>query len=326
MLAASPESQAAALFLLYRPGAREVAMGESGVASAAGHAASWYNPSLVAWQTRHGSVGLTWIPANTELLDRTYRYLSTTARLDRQWSIALSIADEREVNVPGVCDYFRDARTTILVGSVAREFGERSSFGFSLKWIRERQQDGGFPGLGDVRKAGGWAVDLGVGSWVGRYIRLAAAIRNFGPNVRYTHESKSSPMPVNLSVGADAKVLRTKNHSLTLAGELYKPLVQDYRKAWYLAPIRAWYDQSFHEERRQIDLHLGAEYGWRDRLFVRGGCYRDWDGGRKWFTYGAGVRWPIWKMAVTADVSFIHATGGYDPEDGRRAFSLGVAL
>ena len=79
---ATNESQAAILGLLYRPGAREMALGGAGVASAKGSAASYYNPALLSWQTSPDGVsyprwlGTTYykILQNFNLNDMYYMY------------------------------------------------------------------------------------------------------------------------------------------------------------------------------------------------------------------------------------------------------------
>ncbi len=327
--AATPESKAAAVFLLYRPGARELAMGEAGAASAAGHSASGYNPALLARQENTLAAGATYYAWSIWFLEYTYWHASAMYSPAKNHHLAASVtsaaAESRGVTEFAAYNPY-DRRTRSFCLTYCVQVTATLSLGMSAKWFSDRVPDfANFAPISCV-EASGVLFDCGVVYIPVPRLALGAALRNYGPNATYTDVSQSAPTPVNLSIGADVKALRTKNHSVTLAGELYKPLVQDYRRAWYLAPVRGWTDEGFREERRQIDVHLGAEYGWRNRLFVRGGFYRDWDGNRKWFTYGAGLRWPVWKIAVSADMSVIHATGRDDPEDRRRAFSLGLAL
>jgi len=171
------------------------------------------------------------------------------------------------------------------------------------------------------------------------------ALRNYGPNVQYIDANQASPTPVNFNLGTSWKVIDTDYNDITFVGDLYKPLVQDYRKAWYLAPLRGWVDEDVYridnlgtadevvhrslirEEGRQIDVHAGLEYAYSDYVAVRTGWYRDWDGERNWLTFGAGFRLGISSTSLLMDFAYVHSlSGGADPNDGQQVYSVGITF
>jgi len=353
----TPESEAAALALLRDPGVREIALGGAGVAGATGPAAAWYNPALPVWQTGRASVGATGyrVLPSYGLDDLWYAYPSAsfTAGPGR---VSLSVAylgtgDQYRTDEYGTILGTFHTYTAVASAGYAMKISDKVSVGVTAKWFRDHLVDTG-QGHGAHQPTGsGFAFDAGVAYRPWRQLTLGVALRDYGPDIRYVDALQTATLPVRVSFGTDLRAVSTTHHRLTLAADAYKPLAQDSRRAWYLAPIRGWYDENLYKvdevddghggitrierrstlraEARQIDAHAGAEYAYRERVMLRGGFYRDWDGGRRWFTYGAGVCLPVWKTAIAMDVSRIQSIGGesrWDPNDGRWSWSLGMSL
>ena len=347
------ERNAAAQAMLLQPGVREVAMGGAGTTVAKGHTAAWYNPAATAWQ-QEGVAGV-----GGHKIESSYG--APDAYLGRA-ACGMTLGDGHRLTVSAMVLRWESMPTgyegsgssietthTSLGVAYARIIATGVAVGGSIEWFRDQLADRGMGFGRDNLNGTGFAFDAGLIYKMTQRLTLAAALRNYGPNVQYIDASQRSPMPVSFNVGAEWRAVEFRDHVLALAGDAYKPLVQDYRRSWVLAPIRAWYDEdiyrvdrvvneggyvddvvrrsTFRAETRQIDVRLGAEYAWRDRAFLRCGWFRDWDGEREWLTYGAGVSWPVRGISIIADIARISAETGQfgDPADGRTALSLAVA-
>jgi len=361
---ATNESQAAVLGLLYRPGAREVALGGAGVAGAKGPAASYYNPALLAWQTGPDGrsfprlVGSTYykILQNFGLNDMYYMYFPAAFSISDWGQFSLDVTYLSLGEQTRTDEFGRVLGTfytfTAAVGlSYASKISDNTSAGLTAKWFYDRLADAG-QGAEKGKPVGtGFAFDAGMAYRPAPRLMFGAALRNYGPNVQYIDANQASPTPINFNIGTSIKVIDTEYNDITFVGDLYKPLVQDFHRAWYLAPIRGWFDENVYkvdeidngqggttriehksylrEETRQMDIHTGIEYTYADYVALRTGFYRDWDGQRRWLTFGAGFRLPISSAALTVDFGYVKAldSGGMqDPNDGQQVYSIGVTF
>jgi len=361
---ATPESRAAVLGLLYRPGARETALGGAGVAGALGSASSYYNPALLSWQkesTEEGvvyprSVGSTYykILKNFNMNDMYYMYFPMMVTIPDWGQFAfnvtyLSLGEQTRVDEIGNVLGTFTSYTVALGASYSSQISDRTSAGLTAKWFYDHLADAGTGTEKGKASGSGFALDLGAAYNVSERLMLGVALSNYGPNVQFIDAKQASPTPINFNVGTSWKLVDTEYNDITILGDLYKPLVQDYDKDWYLAPVMGWFDDDVYEieegaaddgtdivhtntlreETGQIDVHTGIEYSYADYVALRTGYFRDWDGHRKWLTFGAGFRLPISSAAVAVDFAYIHAmdtgTGG-DPNDGMQVYTIGITF
>lgn len=79
--------------------------------------------------------------------------------------------------------------------------------------------------------------------------------------------------------------------------------------------------RGFKGEMAKILFGVGAEYTYNDRFFVRAGYHHesDWEGGRKYATFGAGFH----MSAFAVDASYVWATTSSNPLDKTLRVSLG---
>lgn len=362
-LSKANESQAAVLALLFRPGARELALGGAGVAGAQGSAASFYNPALLSWQNvAEGqrdprAVGTTYykILQNFGLNDMYYMYFPTMFSVKDwgQFSVNvtyLNLGEQQRTSEGGENLGTFNTYTLAMGLSYASKIGRNTSAGITAKWFYDHLADAGTGFEKGDPTGTGFAVDAGLAYRPSNRLSLGAALRNYGPNVQYIDAKQASPTPVNFTVGASWKAVDTEFNDVTLVADFYKPLVQDYRKSWYLSILRGWADESVYkvdeipdgsggvtrvehrntlrEESRQIDLLTGVEYTYADYVAIRTGYFRDWDGQRNWLTFGGGLRLPIASTALLVDFAYVHSLSGKgsDPNHGQQVYSVGFAF
>ena len=354
------ESRAAVLGLLYTPGGRELAMGGAGTAGARGVSASYYNPSLLSWQTnRDGtayarSVGSTYykILQAFGLNDMYYMYFPVMFTVPDwgQFSVNvtyLSLGQQDRTGEDGTALGTFETYTVAIGLSYASKISHNASAGLTIKWFYDHLADGGTGWEQGTPTGQGFALDAGITYIPIQNLTLAAALRNYGPNVQYIDANQASPTPVNFNLGANWKFVDTEHNDLTLALDVYKPLVQS-SKSWYLAPVLGWFDDdvyridtvtdnegntteierknTFREETRQIDIRAGLEYTYGQYVSLRSGYFRDWDGERNWLTFGAGFRLDIAAATIEVDFAYVRALGDDDPNDGLQAYTVGIVF
>ena len=352
---AQNESQAAILGLLYLPGAREMSMGGAGTAGATGSAASYYNPALLSWQTTPDgkihprAIGSSYykILQGFGLNDMYYMYFPVMFHVPDWGEFAvnmtyLSLGEQQRTDEYGVVTGTFKTYTLAVGLSYSSRISDNASAGLTVKWFYDHLADAGAVGEKGEPIGEGFALDAGILYKWRENVTFGAALRNYGPNVQYIDAQQASPTPVNFNLGTSWKAFDTKYNDFTLAMDVYKPLVMA-SKSWYLAPIRGWWDEEvysieevdggddiihkdkFKEERRQIDVRLGAEYTYSDYVSLRSGYFKDWDGAREWLTFGAGFRLPIVAASVKVDFGYVYSLkGDDDPNHGLQIFSLGV--
>jgi len=362
---ATNESQAAVLALLYRPGARESALGGAGVAGAEGATAAYYNPALISWQKQSESpryplmVGTTYYKILQEFgfNDMYFMYFPAMFEISDwgQFAVSvtyLSLGEQTATDEQGTVLGTFATYTTAVGLTYSSKISERMSAGVTAKFFYDHlaEQGAGFE-KGDPTGTG-FAFDAGMIYKWSNNLAFGMALRNYGPNVQYIDASQASPTPVNFNIGTSWKIIDGEHNDITFIGDLYKPLVQDYEKNWILAPIVGWVDEDVYkieevtndqgiveriphknrlrEESRQVDIHAGLEYSYEEYVALRSGFYRDWDGKRKWLTFGAGFRLPIASAHVMVDFGYVHALDGgqtgSDPNNGQQIYSVSIVF
>jgi hypothetical protein len=181
----------------------------------------------------------------------------------------------------------------------ARHFTDKFAFGATAKWVREE--------LHEDYADDGWAFDVGTTYDTGyRTLRLAVAIMNFGPDMRYGVDQDGDgqmdedptddidndedglldedpqeagvPLPLQFQVGLTMTPLQTEMMKLNVAVDLLHP--NDNEEQYHLGG-EFWYNE-------MVAFRLGYEIG------------KD-EGG---FCAGAGFRVPLQRFAGGVDYAY----------------------
>jgi long-subunit fatty acid transport protein len=140
--------------------------------------------------------------------------------------------------------------------SYGRYLTDRFSIGFTVRYIGEFVHD---------YTASSWSADVGTSYNTGyRDFKLAMAITNFGPDLKFIEND--APLPINFKFGGSINVIDGVDHVVTLAAE------------------------GSHPSDNLEKYNAGLEYMFKDRFSLRvGGRFNyDVDG----FTAGGGLRVP----------------------------------
>ena len=293
---ATPESRAAANFLLFEPSARAAGMGNAYVAIADDANATYYNPAALA-SLDVRSVSTTFYKPVPRLASDIF---SSFGAYTHQFSgignlgfslIYTSLGTQFRTDAQG-----QDLGTFTSFGmalgvSYGTNLFKNLALGITVKFIHENLTNTG-AGIEQGKGAGtSFAGDLGL-MWK-PYDRLTVAtvLRNVGPNMTFIDADQSDPLPQNLTLGMAYKVIKNDSYSLMLTTDVYKPLADE----GFFSFVTGWSDSAPDEEFEDIDYHIGAEWWYslsEDSAFaLRSGYSYDHDGKRKLPTFGLGLKY-----------------------------------
>jgi hypothetical protein len=293
---ATPESRAAAPFLLFQPSARSAGMGEAFVAIADDANATYYNPAaladdedrLMSWTlykpvpslasdiyTSFGAYTQPMGGVGNVGISLTYTSLGTQHRTDQQGR------DLGEFTSFGLA----------LGVSYGSYFTKTMSLGVTMKFIHEKLAT---QGAGDEKGKGAgtsFAGDVGFMWKTTDKLTVAWVLRNVGPNITFIDADQADPLPQNFTIGFAYKVFESGNSSVLFTTDVYKPLPDE----GFLSFVTGWSDSPISEEIKDIDYHTGAEWSYQlseDSAFaLRAGYSHDEDGKRKSPTFGLGLNY-----------------------------------
>ena len=314
----------AAAFLGLGIDARGTAMGSAQVATAQGPAALFWNPAAIVSEGARAGTGAALFSNSDWFVHTRHQFFGLTFDSGGLGTFGLSVTaldygDERVTTVDqpeGTGELYTALDLAIGV-SYGRALTDRFAFGGTVKLVRQQIWN---------ESANGAAIDLGVVYDTGyRGLTIGMAMTNFGsdmqlsgrdlrqridiaPNQGGNNEGLPAALEVNewrlpliFRVGVAADAFRTSDQALTLAVEGVAPS-----------------DNS-------QSANVGAEYSFRELLYVRGGYRQAFssisqDGG---WAAGFGL-----KVAFTTRLgaSFDYVFQEYDPFGTPQMFSLGVTF
>lgn len=171
--------------------------------------------------------------------------------------------------------------------SYGRYLTDRFSIGFTLRYIGEFVHD---------YSASSWSADVGTSYNTGyRNFKLAMAITNFGPDLKFIENDV--PLPINFRFGGSIDVIETPDHVVTLSAE------------------------GSHPSDNLEKYNAGAEYVFKERFALRmGGRFNyDVDG----FTAGGGLRLPY---KEDGEIRFDYAYQDFGLLSEVHRFTIGFAF
>lgn len=192
---------------------------------------------------------------------------------------------------PGLTGNTFHPYSIVLGVSYAKYFTDQFSFGATFKYIKEDMNiSNAYMNNGSNVEISTFAFDLGlVYETHFRTIKLAAVIRQFGPEVEYI--KTSYPIPQTLDIGISGYLINNEKnlglfsdkHTLLLAADIIQP--RDYSQQY----------------------HMGLEYGLKDILFIRSGYKFNYDS--QGFTAGFGLKYSRFRI----DYSFAEYGDYFEP-------------
>lgn len=315
----SKRGTTAAPFLTISQGARATAMGSAFVAVADDPSAIFWNPA-----------GIARIPGGSVVFDHTkwiadlgYNFMAASYNLGDYGALGISFLassmDEmavRTIDKPEGTGEMFDAKDVVFSVAYAVNLTENFSIGFNPKFVMQSIWR---------TSASAVALDMGVlyrTPFDG--VMLAMSIQNFGtkmrlhgtsalvlydPDITTTGNNGKIPaylqtdeweLPLTFRVGLSYDPIRTEMHSLIVALDALHPS-DDYES-----------------------INLGAEYGFSDAFFLRGGYKALFlQDSEESFTVGAGIKQTFFgNVGIKVDYSY----GNFGRLKDYQKFSVGVSF
>ena len=305
---ATPESKAAASFLLFEPSARSAAMGKAYIAISDDANATYYNPSALVDNTRKDMSFTMYKPIPALASDVFFAYGTYSQPVGEIGNMGFSMS------YVSLGTQFRTSETGQELGqftsfdlAVGVSYGMRMwnklSTGVSLKFIHEHLADRGAGAEQGKGNGTSFAGDFGFMYRPTDRLTFAGVLRNIGPNITFIDQRQSDPLPQHLVVGFAYKTYQKGPHTVLVTTDLYKPLVGD----GFFSFITSWKDESASQQFEAMDFRVGSEYQLSltdaSAVAVRGGYTHDRDGKIKTPTFGIGLKYN-W---MTFDVAYFTA-------------------
>jgi hypothetical protein len=247
-------STGGATFLLIPIGARAIGMGQAVVAEQGGTEAVWWNPAGVAYSTS-AEVAI----HHFQSFVGTGDALSVLLPSRRLGTVALSVY-LLDFGEQDVLDAQNQPIGQLLLRNVAYaatygvRLGSRVSAGATFKVIQFRADCDGSCADVPNSTSSGTALDLGAQyhGGPGSPIAVGLAVRHLGPKYQINDAAQADPLPTRVELGVAYLVPRVQR----LAPETV---------------LRVTGDVVNNLDFNETEGRVGAELGWRERAFLRGG-------------------------------------------------------
>ncbi len=313
-------------FLKISPDARAGGMGDVAVATNPDVNAVYFNLAKTPFVESRTSISATYTPWLRDL-GLTDVYLTSIAgyhKIDEEQALAASIR-YFSLGTIQFTDYagndisqYRPREFAIDFG-YSRKLSEKLGVGIALRYISSNLAGG--QAINGVQYKSGSAVSADLSLFHngintdGKGFNWGLAISNLGSKISYTSDAQQKDyIPANLAIGVANTWVFDENSKFTLSLDLNKLLVPtppsindttpdaqlNYRTK---SVISSWFSSfsdagSFSDELKEIQVGLGAEYGYNNQFFGRlGYFYEDkLKGNRKYFTVGVGLKYNVFGL------------------------------
>jgi len=344
-------------FLLITPDARAAGMGELGVATAADAYSQQWNPAKYAFASSEKSIGISYTPYLSKLVDDIFLGNVTFYRKvnDRSaWATSLkyfSLGDIQFNEFIGgsIVDQGQERPSELTLDlSYSLKLSEQFSMAVAGRYIRS---DLKIATDADTSSANTLGVDI-AGFYQSKIFDLGAQnaifrsginISNVGPRLNYDVGGQKSFIPTNLKMGFGLDLFFDDQNSFGIYTEFNKLLVPTPVAVYDAEGLLLGYQQpdidfvngmitsfsdapgGFSEELNEITAAIGLEYQFQDVFSLRTGYFNESKekGSRRYLTLGAGFDLNF----INIDISYLFSTSNVrNPLENTIRFSLSLDL
>ena len=344
-------------FLLITPDARAAGMGELGVATAADAYSQQWNPAKYAFASSEKSIGISYTPYLSKLVDDIFLGNVTFYRKvnDRSaWATSLkyfSLGDIQFNEFIGgsIVDQGQERPSELTLDlSYSLKLSDQFSMAVAGRYIRS---DLRIATDADTSSANTLGVDI-AGFYQSKIFDLGAQnaifrsginISNVGPRLNYDVGGQKSFIPTNLKMGFGLDLFFDDQNSFGIYTEFNKLLVPTPVAIYDAEGLLLGYQQpdidfvngmitsfsdapgGFSEELNEITAAIGLEYQFQDVFSLRTGYFNESKekGSRRYLTLGAGFDLNF----INIDISYLFSTSNVrNPLENTIRFSLSLDL
>lgn len=340
-------------FLLIGPDARAGAMGDVGVATTPDVNSMHWNPAKLAFNENDLGASMSFVPWLRSLVnDINLSYITGYKKIGDKQAIGFELGyfslgqiTFTDVNGGLIGNY---TPNEYVIGSA---YSRKLSGAFSLsvggKYILSDLTGG--QSAGEIETASGKSFAADVSGFYNRPIRISGKdldlavgcnISNIGSKIKYTETATNDFIPINLRLGTALGADIDDYNKVLIAFDLNKLLVPTPAK-YENGEIVAGMDsevgvvsgifQSFwdapegtKEEFRELMYSSGVEYWYDNQFALRAGYFNEHDtkGGRKYFTFGMGMKYTVYAIDFSYLVNANNNVGATNPLANTMRFSL----
>ena len=343
-------------FLIISPDSRSGAMGDVGVATSPDANSLHWNPAKYSFVDDDMGFSVSYVPWLRALVpDINLSYLSGYRALNDKESIAMelryfSLGNITFTNINGDVIGQYNPNEFALGSAYSRKLSDRFSMAIAARYIYSNLTGG--QTVGEFSTQPGQAIAADLAGYYIQSIRIfkkdfdlsfGTNISNIGNKIAYTETADRDFIPINFRLGTALGTNLDDYNKMSLAFDINKLLVptpptnyDPNDNTWTAGmdpnvPIVEGIFQSFwdapggvKEEFREINISVGTEYWYANQFAIRAGYFHENDtkGGRKFFTFGSGVKYNVFALDFSYLVNASTAINGTNPLANTMRFSL----
>ena len=343
-------------FLLISPDSRAGGMGDVGVATSADANSMHWNPAKYSFIDQEVGFAVSYVPWLRELVpDINLSYISGYKKLNKNDVIAMelryfTLGDITFTDVIGNNLGQYKPNEFAIGSSYSRKLSDQFSLAISGRYIYSNLTGG--QSAGGIATNAGQSIAADVAGYYVREIRIAkndmqlafgANISNIGNKISYTETSTRDFIPINLRLGTALNADLDDYNKISFAFDINKLLVPtppiyndsitdqiDFGKDPNVSVVSGIFQSfgdapgGFNEEMREINFSLGTEYWYNNQFAIRAGYFNEHNtkGGRKFFTFGSGVKYNVFALDFSYLINASRAINGNNPLANTMRFTL----
>ena len=343
-------------FLLISPDSRAGGMGDVGVATSADANSMHWNPAKYSFIDQEVGFAVSYVPWLRELVpDINLSYISGYKKLNKNDVIAMelryfTLGDITFTDVVGNNLGQYKPNEFAIGSSYSRKLSDQFSLAISGRYIYSNLTGG--QSAGGIATNAGQSIAADVAGYYVRDIRIAkndmqlafgANISNIGNKISYTETSTRDFIPINLRLGTALNADLDEYNKISFAFDINKLLVPtppiyndsisdqiDFGKDPNVSVVSGIFQSfgdapgGFNEEMREINFSLGTEYWYNNQFAIRAGYFNEHNtkGGRKFFTFGSGVKYNVFALDFSYLINASRAINGNNPLANTMRFTL----
>ena len=343
-------------FLLISPDSRAGGMGDVGVATTPDANSLHWNPAKFSFVEDEVGFAVSYVPWLRELVpDINLSYLAGYKKLNDNEAVAMelryfTLGDITFTDVIGNnLGQYKPSEFTI--GSAySRKLSDQFSLAISGRYVYSNLTGG--QSAGGITTNAGQSIAADVAGYYKKTVRIAkkdmdlafgANISNIGNKISYTETSTRDFIPINLRLGTALNADLDDYNKISFAFDINKLLVPtppiyndsienqiDFGKDPNVSVVSGIFQSfgdapgGFSEEMREINFSVGTEYWYDDQFAVRAGYFNEHNtkGGRKFFTFGSGVKYNVFALDFSYLINASRAINGNNPLANTMRFTL----
>ena len=343
-------------FLLISPDSKAGAMGDVGVATNPDANSLHWNPAKFSFVEDEVGFSVSYVPWLRALVpDINLSYLAGYKKLNDKETVAMelryfTLGDITFTDVIGNNLGQYKPSEFAIASAYSRKLSDLFSLAISGRYIYSNLTGG--QSAGGITTNAGQSIAADVAGYYRKTIRISekdmdlafgANISNIGSKISYTETSTKDFIPINLRLGTALSTEIDDYNKISFAFDINKLLVPtppqyndsiedqiDFGKDPNVSVVSGIFQSfgdapgGFNEEFREINFSLGTEYWYADQFAIRAGYFNEHDtkGGRKFFTFGSGVKYNVFSLDFSYLINASRSINGSNPLANTMRFTL----